>query len=532
MRIENIRFKHHKVLGDTYINLCGKKRKLSHNKQLNNDDMIMELSNPSHNTFTYLIGENGVGKSILFRSIVDYSNAFERSLNEKRINEFNRLIEVDNGLNTYRGFNELFYDFDIWNFFHSKQFLEKNDMFLAYVSSTIIEGDVFGSSERFSEISFSRSIQTKIMLAKAFRKNSDESRNILLHYINKSNNIWEQKLVISNHGWDDNEATLAIKNGISLMNILKLFDCLQDCKYDTNYLDSDSLQVLRFFLSTKSFIKFFMDPDCDKKINQILMNFYDTNMFRQMKSVLSSFSHESHVLGSRFSMGAIGINFKFIDGKRTSPLLKEKFDIKELEEIECLFMLILVEMGLLDYDITCGGVPVERMSSGEQMLIRLYALFANLPQNFEKSNIVLLFDEPELSLHPKWQQQFPEYFRIVAEDIYNITSSHFIFATHSPLIIMKSFFNGRDVNVVKIYKDGNTTKSMRIKDVYRYSIEELLMDNFSLEYRHPQKDLKLQEILDCENNRRLDDRSNCILQYDELRKEIDRLYNDMTQKEK
>ena len=113
MRIENIRFKHHKVLGDTYINLCGKKRKLSHNKQLNNDDMIMELSNPSHNTFTYLIGENGVGKSILFRSIVDYSNAFERSLNEKRINEFNRLIEVDNGLNTYRGFNELFYDFDI-----------------------------------------------------------------------------------------------------------------------------------------------------------------------------------------------------------------------------------------------------------------------------------------------------------------------------------------------------------------------------------------------------------------------------------
>ena len=144
----------------------------------------------------------------------------------------------------------------------------------------------------------------------------------------------------------------------------------------------------------------------------------------------------------------------------------------------------------------------------------------------------MLFDEPEISLHPKWQQQFPEYFRIVAEDIYNITSSHFIFATHSPLIIMKSFFNGRDVNVVKIYKDGNTTKSMRIKDVYRYSIEELLMDNFSLEYRHPQKDLKLQEILDCENNRRLDDRSNCILQYDELRKEIDRLYNDMTQKEK
>ena len=66
MRIENIRFKHHKVLGDTYINLCGKKRKLSHNKQLNNDDMIMELSNPSHNTFTYLFA---CGSILLIKSL-------------------------------------------------------------------------------------------------------------------------------------------------------------------------------------------------------------------------------------------------------------------------------------------------------------------------------------------------------------------------------------------------------------------------------------------------------------------------------
>lgn len=531
MRINNIWFKHHKVLGDTSINLCGKKRNLSVGSKENHDDLILDLSNPSHNTFTFLIGDNGVGKSVLFKSIVDYSNAFlEKKKNDDRIIEYKRLTEEDEGLSAYRGFNELFYDFNIWNFKNSKQFLEKNNIYLAYVSSAIDEGDVFGSSERYSEISFSGNVQTKIMLAKAFRNNTEESRSTLLHYINKDNALWEQRLAISNHGWTDDEVTLAIKNGISLLNILKLFDDLESCLYNINLLNSDSLQVLKSILSTKSFKKYFTDPNCNKKINQILRVFIHTCLFGQLKSVLASLSSESHILGSKISMRAIGINLRIKDKKTVSPVLKDKFDIKELEELECLLMLVLVEMGLLDFDIKCGDTPVERMSSGEQMLIRLYALFAYLPQNFEKRNLVMLYDEPEISLHPKWQQQFPEYFRIIAEDIYNVTSSHFIFATHSPIIIMKSFFKKGDVNVVKLYREDNTTKSISIKDVHRYSIEELLMDDFSLEYRQPQQDLQLKKILDRENNRRIDDRSGCILGYDELRNEIERLYDNLTQK--
>ena len=531
MRINNIRFKHHKVLGDTSINLCGKKNNLSVGSKENHDDMILDLSNPSHNTFTFLIGDNGVGKSVLLKSIVDYSNAFlGKKENDDRIIEYKRLIEEDEGLSAYRGFYELLEDYNIWNFQKSKQFLENNNIYLAYVSSAIDEGDVFGSSERYCEISLSGNVQTKIMLAKAFRNNTKESRCTLLHYINKDNAFWVQRLAISNHGWNDDEVTLAIKKGISLLNIFKLFDDLESCNYNTNLLNSDSLQVLSSFLSTKTFKKYFTDPKCNKKINQILRDIIETCLFEQLKLVLASLSSESHILGSILSMRAIGINLRIKDKKTVSPVLKDKFDIKELEEIECLLMLVLVEMGLLDFDIKCGDIPVERMSSGEQMLIQFYALFANLPQNFENRNIVMLFDEPEISLHPKWQQQFPEFFRIVAENIYNINSSHFIFATHSPIIIMKSFYKGGDVNIIKLYKDEKTTKSMKIKDVHRYSIEELLMDDFSLAYRSPQKDLQLQEILDQENNRRLDDRSSCILGYDELRNEIDRLYKDIVKK--
>ena len=45
------------------------------------------------------------------------------------------------------------------------------------------------------------------------------------------------------------------------------------------------------------------------------------------------------------------------------------------------------------------------------------------------------------------------------------------------------------------------------------------------QYRSGSVELKLKEILDSENSRRLDDRSGCIVDYDGLRSQIDELYN-------
>lgn len=84
------------------------------------------------------------------------------------------------------------------------------------------------------------------------------------------------------------------------------------------------------------------------------------------------------------------------------------------------------ELNLIDSEIECDDIPIENMSSGEQMLIRVFSLFASLPQNFEMKNLIVLLDEPENSLHPKWQQLFPEYFKSVVENVYGIHSSHFI----------------------------------------------------------------------------------------------------------
>ena len=72
--------------------------------------------------------------------------------------------------------------------------------------------------------------------------------------------------------------------------------------------------------------------------------------------------------------------------------------------------------------------PLEKRSSGEQCL---FLLFLGLISSIEDNSLILI-DEPEISLHPSWQQRFVSILHD-AFDQYN--GCHFIIATHSPLIL-------------------------------------------------------------------------------------------------
>lgn len=69
--------------------------------------------------------------------------------------------------------------------------------------------------------------------------------------------------------------------------------------------------------------------------------------------------------------------------------------------------------------------PISKLSSGETQIIILFALMA-----FEASvNSVFIVDEPEISLHPKWQLEFMESFLRLCP-----SNSQVLVATHSPEI--------------------------------------------------------------------------------------------------
>lgn len=83
------------------------------------------------------------------------------------------------------------------------------------------------------------------------------------------------------------------------------------------------------------------------------------------------------------------------------------------------------------YDVVTGGyIPFQSMSSGEFSLVTtLIGIAATI-----KDNSLVLIDEPELSLHPEWQEAFiPELVNLFRD----VRGCHFLVATHSPLIVSK-----------------------------------------------------------------------------------------------
>lgn len=73
------------------------------------------------------------------------------------------------------------------------------------------------------------------------------------------------------------------------------------------------------------------------------------------------------------------------------------------------------------------SIPLKNLSSGELNILSSLVLI-----NSEiKDRSVVLIDEPEINLHPKWQE---EVIPMLMNCFSHITGCHFIIATHSPLI--------------------------------------------------------------------------------------------------
>lgn len=86
--------------------------------------------------------------------------------------------------------------------------------------------------------------------------------------------------------------------------------------------------------------------------------------------------------------------------------------------------------------------PIENLSSGEKQIVyRIGYLLRNLKT---LSGGLILIDEPELSLHPRWQIKFIEFLQEVFSDK-NKINMQFVIATHSPYLLKSSLLPEVDV---------------------------------------------------------------------------------------
>ena len=183
---------------------------------------------------------------------------------------------------------------------------------------------------------------------------------------------------------------------------------------------------------------------------------------------------------------------------RITELANEQESIPMGEIRKAVFREINEIFEILDLDIKISGISknaksipiftnsagdkfdINELSSGEkQLFLRTLAIKMLNPENS-----IILIDEPELSLHPKWQQRIVDVYRKIGKN------NQIIIATHSPHILGSV----RKENIMLLDKDDEGQIVVRtgdeLYDSYGQPIERILEDIMGL------KTTRNQEIFD------------------------------------
>ncbi|ERL03207.1 MULTISPECIES: AAA family ATPase [unclassified Leptotrichia] len=126
---------------------------------------------------------------------------------------------------------------------------------------------------------------------------------------------------------------------------------------------------------------------------------------------------------------------------------------------------------------------INELSSGEkQLFLRTLAIKMLNPENS-----IILIDEPELSLHPKWQQRIVDVYRKIGKN------NQIIIATHSPHILGSV----KKENIMLLDKDGEGKIVIKtgdeLYDSYGQPTDRVLKDIMGLETTRNPKVFKLLE---------------------------------------
>lgn len=146
-----------------------------------------------------------------------------------------------------------------------------------------------------------------------------------------------------------------------------------------------------------------------------------------------------------------------------STFMKE---INELEEEPIVYY--SPQFSELAYKDVNGEMPISKLSAGYQSLLWMimdlaYRVCLLNPELENKSQIrgIVLIDEVDMHLHPKWQWNIIQALRTTFENV------QFIIATHSPIVISAT----KDANLILLDEEQKVTY---LPECYGYAVEDVL----------------------------------------------------------
>lgn len=158
-------------------------------------------------------------------------------------------------------------------------------------------------------------------------------------------------------------------------------------------------------------------------------------------------------------------SYEFIGALQIRDLFQGEFNLKANQVLSFLDTLLCDDL-LESIDIKWNKrYSIEKLSEGEKQLI----LTVGLSLVLNEKNILFLLDEPDNSLHPKWQQEFVSLFKQGLND-----HSMAVVTTHSPSVVS-------DINNKNLYLIRNGKLMTKAFRYYGKTVDEILIDYFGLE---------------------------------------------------
>ena len=169
---------------------------------------------------------------------------------------------------------------------------------------------------------------------------------------------------------------------------------------------------------------------------------------------------------------------------------------KVINEINGIFDILELDVKLKGFSKDEKTLPIFENSAGEEFDIndlssgekQLFLRTLSIKM-LEPNNSIILIDEPELSLHPKWQQRIIEVYKKIGEN------NQIIVATHSPHILGSV----SNENIFILYKNENGKIEAKTGDElyssYGQPVDRVLKDIMGLKsVRTPKIDRDIQEL--------------------------------------
>ena len=169
---------------------------------------------------------------------------------------------------------------------------------------------------------------------------------------------------------------------------------------------------------------------------------------------------------------------------------------KVINEINGIFDILELDVKLKGFSKDEKIMPIFENSAGEEFNIndlssgekQLFLRTLSIKM-LEPKNSIILIDEPELSLHPKWQQRIIEVYKKIGEN------NQIIIATHSPHILGSV----SNENIFILYRDEKGKIEAKTGDElyssYGQPVDRVLKDIMGLEsIRTPKIEKDLEEL--------------------------------------